>query len=155
MRLGMAPLTWAQTNCSTSSPPSISFPNWPSTMSPILGDFKVYLCCGNCSKFWLFFYPDDRYISDFVVRGMKSGLSSCWAVRRRKWGIRGRAFTSLPGTQTVYCVLWYTLCSVYCDTDCVLVRLHLSAAHSPTLICSLILKCTEHKSAEHHWALEQ
>ena len=151
MRLRMAPLTWAQTNCSTSSPPSISFPNWPSTMSPILKKMLLvilkFICAVETAAKFDFTFIQMTDIS--VILWCAAWNQACPAVGQ--WG--GGSEESV-GELSLLC-LGHRLCTVYCDTDCVLVRLHLSAAHSPTLSCSLILKCTEHKSAEHHWALEQ
>ena len=151
MRLRMAPLTWAQTNCSTSSPPSISFPNWPSTMSPILKKMLLvilkFICAVETAAKFDFTFIQMTDIS--VILWCAAWNQACPAVGQ--WG--GGSEESV-GELSLLC-LGHRLCTVYCDTDCVLVRLHLSAAHSPALICSLILKCTEHKSAEHHLALEQ
>ena len=102
-------LTWAQTNCSTSSPhPSISFPSCPSTMSSILlverllqkiMKMKIILVAFSYQTSLKYkglhvhfggtvnnpYYIGRLIISSWqesvILRGMKSGLSSCWSAR--------------------------------------------------------------------------
>ena len=134
MTMRMTMITCAQTNCSTSSPPaSISFPNWPSTKSPILhtNSFKsfIQIAFNPSYKYPSILHTNSFQKCDRLACRMKSGLSSCWAAQEEVRNPR-RAFTSqrtlLSSEQRVlssmfwavyWAVFWTGMCRNHQSTD--------------------------------------